>query len=164
MDDLGTSHQRLAGERSRPVSDNDKVHVTLNQEGTISGSVYHTDPSHLSPRPWVIPVGEPDSDGYFTQHIEKPGSTLVDKGSAELFGLTECKLCHRRRYLENKLDDVVVVTAVRGEQVSLKVNGKTCRLRVGQVFDPESGKVMTMPASLKRLLGVEVTSDEGNDK
>lgn len=146
----------------QPENDDD-VRVSIDENGKVSGSVYHTDPGGLHGKinPWIVPVDDERTDGgFFANTEERPGYTYVSLDTAKLFGLRECQVCERHRRIAGSLEKVVVYKGMsKAGKVRLTVNEESVLLDVGQGYDWTTKETFTIPSTLASLIGVD-TEDE----
>lgn len=149
-----------------PVPEHDDdVRVSVDEQGKVTGTTYHTDPNgpHGRTAPWVVPTSMRENEyGVLADMEERPSYTYVPQKSAELFGLRECQICERHRRISGTLEKVVIYKGLsKAGKVRLTVNEKSVLLDVGQGYDWTTEEVFTVPGTLAPLLGI--ASDEEDE-
>lgn len=119
--------------------DTEKVRVKTNLHGKVSGSVYHTDEEHK--------ISKWDSGNI--------NEMLVERKTAEMFGLRECQTCQRKRMFRENIDNGVALLGIEMGEAHLRVYGTDLRLPVGTVALPvEDGRtpwtISSLPEELQK--------------
>lgn len=144
------------------MSDDEMVVISLNQEGTMSGTRYHTWGNHGRSHPWRVPdlEAEHDEDSNFPDK-SVPGWREIGLTTAKLFGLTECTICRKAKFINENVSDLVLVQKMEGDKVQLRIQGVSLTLKVGQAVDLADSigvnqrSVFTVPKEIKEELGIE---------
>lgn len=144
-----------------------EVVVALSTGGTAKGTVYHTWKDHGKGSPHHVPIFPADvtwdeiREGETTDYEERPSWAYTTVEQAQFFGLKECDVCKRSRFLQEEVPhNMLYVREINEDSVRIVVRGRRLTLRVGQgipldLDEITQGDMVSMPQPLREFLGME---------